>query len=266
MRAGSIDMVTEVGNPPVTAAIANGTPLTVIWEGFNDSSIKLVVNKSIKSSKDLVGKTIGDLIGSSEDYEFQGWLQHEGLLGKVNVVGFTGEQTPVSAFLTGKIDGAYIEPPQDADMIKAGGHVLTTSEKIAKLGYYGINVTIVRPEYARSHRKVVQGYLCAVLKASTLMEGPRRDTYFARATAMTGQSPAQAILSAHETIYTTPRNAMSYLVGPHGTASSIVAKTYAKTSDFLVHLGRIPKGVTAQQVGKLIDASYLRNALKGKCR
>ncbi|MHB8590280.1 MAG: ABC transporter substrate-binding protein [Candidatus Dormibacteraceae bacterium] len=267
LRSGSIDMVTEVGNPPVVAALANGTPMKVIWEGFLDSHIELVVKNSIKTPQDLVGKTIGDLIGSSEDYELEGWLKAQGLAGKVKVVGFSGEQTPVSAFVTGKLDGAYIEPPQNQQMVNAGGHVLTTSEDIAKLGYYGINVTIVNPDYAKQHPEVVQGYVCAVLKASELMTGSDAVKYFTQATQMTGQSTTDAISAAQQTIYTTQADALSYLVGPSGTSNdSIVATTYAQTSKFLVGLGRITNTLTADQAATSIDPTFLENALKGNCK
>jgi taurine transport system substrate-binding protein len=93
VSAGALDVVAGVGNPPTVAAISNGTDVDVVWDQSLDSD-SLIVPKSVTTPDQLVGKTIGDLEGSSEDYEVHGWLLSEHLTGKVTIVGSPPLVTP----------------------------------------------------------------------------------------------------------------------------------------------------------------------------
>ena len=89
MKSGSVQAISGVGNPPATAAIGINTGITVVmgW-GFDDD--QLLVPKSVTSPSQR-GKSVGVLVGSSEDYELLGYLALEHLTGKVKVVTFADE-------------------------------------------------------------------------------------------------------------------------------------------------------------------------------
>jgi taurine transport system substrate-binding protein len=268
MLGGSVDVADSTGNPPTVAALVAGTPLKIVFHELLDSYGKLIVKAQIKTPQDLVGKTIGDKTGSSWDYGLQGWIGYLGLTGKVKVVGFPSNQAIVSAYTAGQIDGAYIEPPFTDQLIKnPGGTVLTTAEDIGKqAGFYGINITPVRADFIKEHPDVVQGYVCAEVKATELFAGSDKEKYFAQTGNQTGQLPADAVSAGNQTIYTTPENALSYLVGPSGTTSDgIVAQTLRKTAKWMAASGRISRELTAQEAASAVDPSFLKNALAGKC-
>ncbi len=134
MRGGSVQSISGVGNPPVTAAIGNGTAVTIVFaQGFDADG--LVVPKSITSVSQLAGKTVGVLVGSSEDYELEGYLALEHLTGKVKVVSFPSETAAGAAALSGAVDATYVEGVPAADLIQQKGyHQLVDAEQIAKLG------------------------------------------------------------------------------------------------------------------------------------
>ena len=71
MKSGAVQAISGVGNPPLTEAIGSGTGVTVVmgW-GFDDD--QLLVPASVTSPAQLAGKSIGVLVGSSEDYELLG--------------------------------------------------------------------------------------------------------------------------------------------------------------------------------------------------
>ena len=71
MKSGSVQAISGVGNPPTTAAIGTGIGVTVVmgW-GFDDD--QLLVPADITSPAQLAGKSVGVLVGSSEDYELLG--------------------------------------------------------------------------------------------------------------------------------------------------------------------------------------------------
>ena len=69
--------------------------------------------KSVTSPSQLVGKSVGVLVGSSEDYELLGWLGLEHLTSKVKVVSFASEQAAGAAALSGgSVDSAYVQAAQ----------------------------------------------------------------------------------------------------------------------------------------------------------
>jgi len=90
MKSGAVQAISGVGNPPVTEAIGSGTGVTVVmgW-GFDDD--QLLVPDSVTSPAQLAGKSVGVLVGSSEDYELLGYLALQHLTGKVKVVPFSDE-------------------------------------------------------------------------------------------------------------------------------------------------------------------------------
>ena len=61
--------------------------------------------KSITKPSQLAGKSVGVLVGSSEDYELQGWLGLQHLTSSVKVVGFASEQAAAAAYLGGSVAG-----------------------------------------------------------------------------------------------------------------------------------------------------------------
>ena len=271
MKAGSFDFITGVGNPPVVSGIATGADFKVVWLGSVDY-VELVVRPSIRKASDLAGKTVVDLVGSSEDYALRGWLKVNGLTNKVTVLGLPGMETPVAAYKSGRVDAAYVEFAQAQEMVKAGGHVLVDSVKIARLGYAGINVTIVRTPFARQHPEVVQGYVCAALAATKLIEDPKhsvRDSAFRAAAAITGQPLDQAVATGEQGVITAdvrPQDEWSYFEGADGSvASGGIAQNYLKSVAFLVANGRIHRTLTTQDIIPHIDPSYVRKALHGGC-
>ncbi|MDB5058995.1 MAG: hypothetical protein JWO59_2467 [Chloroflexi bacterium] len=271
MKAGSFDFITGVGNPPVVSGLANGSDFKVVYLGSIDY-VELVVTKAITKPTDLIGKNLVDLIGSSEDYALRGWLKVNNLQGKVNVVGLPGLTTPVAAFKAGRIDGAYVDYAAAAQIVKDGGHVLVDSVQIAKLGYAGINVTIVRTRFAQQHPEVVQGYVCAAVAATKLIESPHkrvRDDVFKASAALTGQPIDQAIATGEQGVvggFVPLSQEWSYFAGKDGkTATGGIVRNYLQTVSFLLQNGRIHSPVTAGDLVPHIDGTYVYKALHGGC-
>ena len=107
MKSGAVQAISGVGNPPLTEAIGSGTGVTVVmgW-GFDDD--QLLVPDSVTSPDQLAGKSVGVLVGSSEDYELLGYLALQHLTGKVKVVPFSDENAAGAAALSGAVSAAYV--------------------------------------------------------------------------------------------------------------------------------------------------------------
>jgi taurine transport system substrate-binding protein len=267
VSAGALDVVAGVGNPPTVAAISNGTNVDVVWDQSLDSD-SLIVPKSVTSPDQLIGKTIGDLEGSSEDYEVHGWLSSEHLTGKVTIVGFQSEQAAAAAWLAGKITAAYVQGVLEITLTEHGGAPLTNAKKIAALGYPGLNVLAVTHKLVVSDPSLVQAYVCTELKATNDLLGPDQDTYFRSSAGLLGVAPNQAVQATKEYIsyYFSPGQEKTELEGANGAiASGPTVQAYIKTATFDKAQGRITSVPSAATLASHVDPTFAVNALAGHC-
>jgi taurine transport system substrate-binding protein len=263
MRAGAFDLVAGVGNPPTVAAIANGTPIDVIWAQSFDAD-SLLVPKSITSASQLKGKTIGDLEGSSEDYELRGWLTVQHLTGKVNVLGFASEQAATAAYAAGKISGAYVEGALEEQLVGKGAHALTNAKQIANLGYPSLDVLVATASDIKKAPATVQKYVCAEVSATKDLFGPNNKTYFSDSAKLLGVPANQAVsaTSAYLPYYIPINQELHWLSG--GSGSPILA-SYEKTATFDKQQGRIQSVPSQSTLAAHINDTFAKNALAGKC-
>jgi NitT/TauT family transport system substrate-binding protein len=263
MRAGAFDLVAGVGNPPTVAAIANRTPIDVIWAQSFDAD-GLMVPASITSPQQLKGKTVGDLEGSSEDYELRGWLTVEGLTGKVTVLGFASEQAATAAFLAGDIAGAYVEGALEQQLQAKGAHALTDAKAIANLGYPSLDVLVVTEDDVRNSPATVQKYVCAEVAATKDLFGANNKTYFSDSAKLLGVPASEAVSSTAAYLpYYIPISQELHWLG--GGANSPILASYTKTAIFDKQQGRIPSVPTAATLAAHINSTFAANALAGKC-
>jgi taurine transport system substrate-binding protein len=267
LRAGSFDFVAGVGNPPTVASIANGTPVDVVWvQGFDADS--LMVHKGVTKPSQLAGKSIGDLEGSSEDYEVRGWLTANKLTNSVKVVGFQSEQAAAAAWQSGAVDAAYVEGAVEITLEQHGGHPLTNAKKIAVLGYPGINVLGVTQSLIKSNPALVQKYVCAEATATTDLLGPKSKTYSAKSAGLLGVSAADAVQATDQylSFYIPNSQQKHWLEGKNGSpASSPTVKAYVDTGKFDVAQGRITSAPSAALLASHIIPKFALNALAGHC-
>ena len=266
LRGGAFPFVSGVGNPPVVGAIAQDTKLKVIYAEYFDAA-QLIVGPDITSNDQLTGKTVGDLQGSSEDFEVRGWLEKQGLTDKTKVVGFPSEAAVAAAFKAHKIDAAYVEIAQALEPKKsAQGRQVVTAEEIAKLGYPSLNVLAVTDEFASKNKQVVQQVVCQVMRAHTIATSDQGDTYITRAAKTVGAVGDQAVAATKVIPFVPADEELSWFHDGDGdVAQGKIAKSYALTAQFLKEQGRVTTVPTSEQIASHIDASYVEQALNDGC-
>ncbi len=266
LRGGAFPFVSGVGNPPVVGAIANNTAFKVIYAEYFDAA-QLVVGPSITSNADLAGKTIGDLQGSSEDFEIRGWLSKNGLTDSVKVVGFPSEAAVAAAFKANRIDAGYVEIAQAQDLkANNSGRQVVTAEEIAKLGFPSLNILAVTDDFAKAHPAVVQQFVCQVMKAQTIAPGSKGTDYIKRASSVVGAPADQAVKATTVIPFVSAADQASWFNGPSGGVSDgQIAKSYALTAQFLKDQGRVTSVPSESQIAAHLDASYAQQALKDGC-
>lgn len=267
VEAGALEIVTGVGNPPVVGAIGNGVPLDVLWvDSLTDTT--LIVSPSIKSPSALAGKSVADLEGSSTDYEVRGWLSVEHLTNSAQVVGFASQQAAASAFLAGKVAGAYVSGALALELLDHGGHRLTDAKKIAAVGYAGTNVLAVSTTLIKSNPSLVQKYVCAQLTATNDMLGPHQDLYFKQSAGLLGAKATTAIQAGKNDVpyLIKPSQERKWLEGSNGkSADGALVKSYVKTASFDLAQGRIASMPSTAAIAAHVDPKFALNALRGHC-
>jgi NitT/TauT family transport system substrate-binding protein len=264
MKSGSVQAISGVGNPPTTAAIGNGTGVTVVmgW-GFDDD--QLLVPASVTSPAQLAGKSVGVLVGSSEDYELRGYLSLEHLTGKVKVVPFSDQNAAGAAAVSGAISAAYVYGVPAATLLGKGYHPLVNAEQIAKLGIPGLNVIAVSSSLITSNPTLVQDYVCAELQGSRDMTGPQAATYLAASSAVQGVPGDQVVAATRNYPFIPPGQQLYWLGSTLHDQGSRIVQAYEQTARFLLTQGRLTSVPSAAQIAAHIDITFIKKALAGGC-
>jgi taurine transport system substrate-binding protein len=264
MKSGSLQSISGVGNPPTVGAIGTGTGIDIVMAQSFDSD-ELLVPASVTSPSQLAGKSVAVLVGSSEDYELEGWLKHENLTGQVKVVGVASEQAAAAAYLAGAVAAAYVYGGYADSVAAKGGHPLTNAEKIAKLGIPGIDAVAVSDTLVKNNPDLVQKYVCAEVQATRDLTGSQSARYLAQAAGVQGV-PANQIESATKAYPFIPLNQQLYWLGSKpGDTTSPIVKAYQQTGQFLVGQGRVTVAPSAAQIATHIDPTFVKKALAGGC-
>ncbi|MFI5064623.1 MAG: ABC transporter substrate-binding protein [Streptosporangiales bacterium] len=264
MNSGSVQAISGVGNPPATAAIGNGTGVTVVmgW-GFDDD--QLLVPKSITSPAQLAGKSVAVLVGSSEDYELLGYLGLQHLTGKVKVVTFPDENSAGAATQSGAVTAAYVYGVPAANLIAKGYHPLVNAEQIARLGVPGLDVIAVSSSLVKSNPALVQDYVCAELQGSRDMTGPQAAKYLAASSKVQGVPGNEVVAATKAYPFILPSQQLFWLGSTLHDPSSRIVQAYLQTARFLVTQGRLTSVPSAAQIAAHIDITFIKKALSGGC-
>ncbi len=264
MRSGSLQAISGVGNPPVVGAIGTGTGVVVVLAQSFDADA-LIVPASVTTPSQLAGKSVGVLVGSSEDFELRGWLALQHLTDSVKVVGLASEQAVAAAYLAGTLEGAYVQAGPEAQLTAKGGHALTDAQKIAKLGIPGLNVVAVSADVVKNHPDVVQRYVCAQVQATKDFTGPQADTFLAATASAQGVAPNLIVAATKDYPFIPLDQQLHWLGSTAHDPNSQIVSAYHQTAQFLVGQGRIKAVPSKAELATHVDSSFVSKALAGGC-
>ena len=226
---------------------------------------QLLVPASVTSPAQLVGESVGVLVGSSEDYELLGYLALEHLTGKVKVVPFADENAAGAAALSGAIDSAYVYGSPATALAAKGYHSLVNAEQIAKLGVPGLDVIAVATSVIKSNPALVQDYVCAELQGSRDMTGRQAAKYLAGSSAAQGVPGNQIVAATKGYPFILPDQQLYWLGSTNNDTGSRMVSAYLQTGKFLVSQGRLTTAPTAAQIAAHVDITFIKKALAGGC-
>ncbi|MDQ0391536.1 ABC transporter substrate-binding protein [Labrys monachus] len=268
MKAGSYDFVGGVGNPPVLAAIANRTDMKIVWAQYYDFA-GLAVRSDIAVPDGLVGKQVGEQIGSSEAFSFYGWLKNRNLLGKVKLVNLT-PPAMMAAYKSGAIAGGWVSQPWPSEMAADKGKLVATSADMAKEGYPGVNVVVAKASLVKAHPEIVQAYVCAMQKTADMVAGPGSTDVLNKAGAYSGGEPNSDDVIKLGKAW--PYWPIADQTGPNGMGtvadpgSGLVAKVLYQTGQWMKEQGTIANPPDEKAIAAAIDPTFAQGVVDGHCK
>ncbi|MDR1546874.1 MAG: ABC transporter substrate-binding protein [Deltaproteobacteria bacterium] len=260
LAAGEVDIV-RVGCVPVTSALIRKVPLTVVaLAGVIDTSERLVAKKSVKSIKDLEGRTVATVTGSTAHYALLAAFKVHGVdVSKVKLVSLNPADQ-LAAWQRGDIDASYVWGPFWHDLAQQDGHELLSSGQLNKDGYYLFNAYVVSDAFAAKHPELVAKFLETFQAA---LDRYKADP--AGSAAVIAQELAQDPQGAAQTLAGLLYVPLADQLKPEwlgdGSGESGIAKSFADQAKFLVEQGDIKAGDVPASFAPFINVGFIKTAV-----
>ncbi|QBD78656.1 transporter substrate-binding domain-containing protein [Ktedonosporobacter rubrisoli] len=169
VASGALQFMTGIGNPPVVSAIARGVPLEVIWsqELFTTGEGLAVRSEAgIQSIKDLKGKNVGLVLGSTSEFALNALLTRAGVdPGSVHKLNMSPAAIR-TAWSNHSIDAAYVWNPVFDAISHDHGKILATDQDIRQEAPI-YSLSIVNSDWAKEHPELVKQFILAQNDAVT---------------------------------------------------------------------------------------------------
>lgn len=254
VKRGELDGIDEAGVVPTLIAQATGVPVKVVWLTSN-YRYRFVVNQTITSPEQLMGKNIATVPGSVLEFYLDQYLTDNGMSpADVNKVDLPPPSMP-SALKTQQIDGALVWDPFAATMIDYGGHSIADVDDLSLVLMSESSVTS-RPEQ-------VQQLVCALSKAQDGFLANPAGGYQAIADALK-MSPEEVEANMPTDFVFARDRAAAYL--NRGTAEfNSLATLLQDAGKWLAAKNTIPAEPSEEAVAALLDGTFAQEAANGGC-
>jgi taurine transport system substrate-binding protein len=252
VAAKSVD-IGLAGSSPVSRGLSQPLPYEVPWiHDVIGKAEALVVKKDITSIEQLKGKKVATPLASTSHYSLLAALADAGLSGKdVKVIDAEPDDI-YAAWSRGDIAGAYVWNPNLAKIVKDGGHVLVSSEDLAKEGKTTYDLAVVTKDFAGRYPDAVKTWVAQQDKAVKLY----RSDPDAAATAVGAElnlSKDEVLPQMKDLIFldAAEQAGADYLGGG-------LAKNLHAAAEFNKSLGQIPQVADEASYGSAVNATFAR--------
>ncbi|RXZ79520.1 glycine/betaine ABC transporter substrate-binding protein [Paenibacillaceae bacterium] len=177
LASGSIQFMTELGNPPTANAISKGIPIEIIWllEQYT-TGVGLVVkdDSTIQSLSDLKGKKLAVVKGSTGDLVLSTALHAAQIdLSSIDIINMSPPNM-VAAWKAGNIEAAITWDPAKSEMLNDGGRaILYAKDQEAPV----VNLVVVNKDWAATHKSLVEGFIRAEVEGIEFFENSPEEAY-----------------------------------------------------------------------------------------
>ncbi|GCF10843.1 taurine ABC transporter substrate-binding protein [Dictyobacter arantiisoli] len=263
IASGSLQFMTGIGNPPVVSAITKGIPLQAIWvqELYNQDE-GLVANKSagISSIKDLKGKSVALVLGSTSEYALNATLNKAGVdpksVHKLNMA----PPAMRTAWLNHSIDAAYVWDPVLDALHQNNGTLLGTDLDVKQEAPV-YNLSVVNSSWAKDNAALVKGFIQAQSEAVTYYQQHSEDALKIMAKQDSiSVDVARTEMTGFQVFSAQDQSSADGLGQSNATAQSLVAKSFVASAAFMKSIGTLASAPT--DFSQNVNPGYVNDYLK----
>jgi taurine ABC transporter substrate-binding protein len=172
IASGALQFMTGIGNPPTVSAITRGVPLQVVWAQelyTQDEGLVVRSDSGIKSIKDLAGKTVALVLGSTSEFALDATLQNAGVnptsVHKLNMA----PPAIRAAWTNHSIDAAYVWDPVFDALTQDSGTILGTDANVKQQAPI-YSLSLVNSTWGTAHPGLVKQFIQAQNAAVTFYQ------------------------------------------------------------------------------------------------
>ena len=238
------------GGAEALSANAGGADLVLVGNLAPVYPYKLYAQKAIKTVADLKGKKVAvSNAGGSSDIATRAALKANGLDPDkdVNIVAVGSHANRTAALLAGSVDAGVDDPPEDAELVKAGMNMVIDLAS-AKLPAANTGI-ITNRAYLNANKDTVQAFVDSIV--------------IARARMKTDKDGAIAVLKKYFKFDDTPNSTIAYdffIGGASPVTPAYPSPEVGQFKDAVEVLGKGNDKIKAVDIGKMLDASFIKSA------
>ncbi|RKP52681.1 ABC transporter substrate-binding protein [Trinickia fusca] len=242
LASNSLTFMCGIGIPPLVTAIAQGLPMTIVYNQeryTNAAGIVVKPESGIHDVSGLQGKKIAIVAGSQASFELATFLAEAHVpYASVTQINMAPPQMRTS-WVTGAIDAAIVWDPVFSALRTAGGKAIKTDGDLPR-GASSYNVCIANADWAKAHPDLVRGFVTALDQGyqMTLKERDKALAEMARETGVT-VPVAQSELAGYELFSGADQTTPKVMGIDAGVKTSATYETLVNTAKVLNSIGRI---------------------------
>ncbi|MGN6084020.1 taurine ABC transporter substrate-binding protein [Trinickia sp.] len=242
LASNSLTFMCGIGVPPLVTAIAQGLPMTIVYNQeryTNAAGIVVKPESGIHDVAGLQGKKIAIVAGSQASFELATFLAEAHVpYASVTQINMAPPQMRTS-WVTGAIDAAIVWDPVFSALHTAGGKVIKTDGDLPR-GASSYNVCIANGDWAKAHPELVRGFVAALDEGYRVTQS-NRDRAIAEMAHQTGVTVpvAQSELAGYELFSGADQTTPKVMGSGAGVTKSATYETLVNTAKVLNSIGRI---------------------------
>ncbi len=242
LASNSLTFMCGIGIPPLVTAIAQGLPMTIVYNQeryTNAAGIVVKPESGIRDVAGLQGKKIAIVAGSQASFELATFLAQAHVpYSAVTQINMAPPQMRTS-WVTGAIDAAIVWDPVFSALRAAGGKAIKTDGDLPREAS-SYNVCIANAEWAKAHPELTAGFVAALDEGYQVTQA-HRDRALAEMARQTGVTVAvaQSELAGYELFSGADQTTAKVMGSGAGAKTSATYQTLVNTAKVLNTIGRI---------------------------
>ncbi len=242
LASNSLNFMCGIGIPPLVTAIAQGLPMTIVYNQeryTNAAGIVVKAGSGIKDVSELSGKKIAIVAGSQSSFELATFLSEAHVpYASVTQINMAPPQMRTS-WVTGDIYAAIVWDPVFSALREAGGKVIKTDADLPRSAS-SYNVCIANADWAKAHPELVRGFVGALDEGYKITKDDPKKALQAMAKETGVTVPmARSQLAGYEIFSGKDQTTEKVMGSGKGINSSATYQTLVNTAKVLKDIGRI---------------------------